>query len=110
MMDDDFITNLDILDVGADGLDDAGRVAATNVKIPGLTLLLPDRDDIDRNTARRPDIVEIDAGRHDGDQYLVGLEARYRDRLDLKRATRVSETILPDDLGKHPFRHLAEGR
>jgi hypothetical protein len=110
MMDNDLIPDFDTFDLGAYGVDDARRVATAYMKIPRLTLSLADGDDIYRDAARGPNVVEIDAGRHDGDQHLVGQKFGYRHHLDLESASRVAETILPDHLSPHLSRHLAEWR
>lgn len=62
------------------------------IEVPGLALPLSDSNHIGGDTARRPDIVELHASRHDADQHLVGLEVGHRHLLDLEGATLVARS------------------
>ena len=54
---DDLVADLDVGDVGADGVDDAGGVAAADVEallVAGVARLLVHADDVDRHAEARP--------------------------------------------------------
>jgi len=109
-VDDDLVADPRVLDVAADGPDDAGAVAAAGVEVLGLARLLALADHVERRAQRRPDVVVVDPRRHHVDQHFVGAEGRRRDDLAPPRLARRAETVLPHDVRVHARRHVADGR
>ena len=70
-VDDDVVADLDVRDVLADRPHDAARVAAADVEVLGLALLLARLDDVDRDAHRRPHVVVVDARGHHVDEHVV---------------------------------------
>ena len=109
-MDHHLVAGPDVRDLRANRLDDAGAVAAAGMEIFRLALAHPLLDDVDRVTERRPDIVVVDARRHDIDEHLVGLERRNRNDLMLPGVLRFAEPVLAHEEGMHRLGHFAERR
>ena len=61
----------------------------------------------DRLAERRPDVVEVHAGRHHPDDHLKGVRLRNLDLLKADRINRLAEAILPDHPRRHRVRELA---
>ena len=109
-VDHDLIADFHVLDVLADLVDDARGIRAADVEVFLLARLLPGLDDIDRDAEGGPDVVVIDARRHDVDQHLVVLDRGDVDDLLLERRRRLTEPTLADQPRVHLRRHLAERR
>src|ERR1700730_1963024 len=107
-MDDDLGADLETGDAVAERPDDAGGVAAPDVEILGLSRPLALGDDVDRDAARRPDVVEVDARGHHGDQHLTRPWSGGVDLLDLEGIPRVAKAILADHLCNHARRNLTD--
>ena len=95
-VDDDLVAGLPARDALADLPDDAGGVRAADVVV-----LLAVAEDGDRLAERRPDVVEVDPGRHDADDHLEGAGLGYRHLLELEGLQRLPEALLADDPGGH---------
>jgi hypothetical protein len=59
-VDDDTVTHLDVGDASADGVDDAGGVAAADVEAGSVALLFAGLDDVDGDAEGGPDVVVVD--------------------------------------------------
>ena len=108
--DDDLVTDRDVVDLIADAPDDARAVAATGVEVLRLALALAVGDDVDRGAERGPDVVVVDAGRHDVDQHVLRADLGGRDDLALPGVARFAEAVLADQEGVHLFGHVTERR
>ena len=109
-VDDHFVTDLKVGHGRADLVDDAGRVAAADVKVLRLALLLTHLDDVHRHAERGPDIVVVDPGGHDVEQHLMGCNGRDRHDLLLEAVLGLSEAVLAHQPGMHVLGHDAERR
>src|SRR5438128_251481 len=67
----DRIADLYTGDVGTNGVDDPARVGAHDVEVGRLVPSSLRLRDVDRDPARGPHVVEVDAGGHDGDQHVA---------------------------------------
>ena len=110
-MNHDSVADLDVVHVMPGRIDDSRGVAAADMKIGMIVLgFLARADHVDWRAERRPHVVEIDAGRHDVDEHLVGADFRDGDFLDLERMHRVAEAVGADHLRIHLLRHVPDRR
>src|SRR5439155_845008 len=107
-VDDHVVANTDAVDVLADRIDDAGSVAAPDVKVVRLAELGVGPGDVHRYAPSRPHVVVVDPCCHDQDQRIGGSKARDLDLLDLERVLRLAVALRSNDLSEHPGRHLAQ--
>ena len=63
----DFVTDSDACDFVTDGVHHSGRIAPSDVEVVRVAALLTSRDDIYRDAAGCPHIVEVDTGCHYAD-------------------------------------------
>ena len=85
-------------------------VGADDVEVRRLAPARLGLRDVDRDPARRPDVVEVHAGGHDHHERVVRPELGDVDHLVLDRGLRLAEALGPNQLRVHPRRHLADGR
>jgi hypothetical protein len=109
-VDDDPVPRADVRHAFADRVDDARRVRTDDVEIgrfapPRLRL-----GDVDGHAASGPDVVEVDARRHDHHERLVGTDRGDVDHLVADRVLGVAVPVGPDQLRVHTGRHLADRR
>ena len=93
-MDDDFVAGLDVRHGVADGLDDSGGIASTEVEallIAGFAYLPVHANDVDRDAEGSPYVVVVDSGRHDVHKHVVRAEHWDRDDLALEGIDRLTE-------------------
>ena len=109
-MDHHLVADLEVGDILADLVDNAAGVAAADVKILRLASLVAGRDDIDRHAQPGPDVVVVDARRHDVDQRLVVSRFGHVDHLHLPGLGRLAEAIGAHRPGVHLRRHIAQRR
>ena len=95
-VDHDLVAGLPARDALADLPDDAGGVRAADVVV-----LLAVAEDGDGLAERRPDVVEVDPGRHDADDHLERAGLGHRHLLELEGVQRLPEALLADDPGGH---------
>jgi hypothetical protein len=112
---DDLVADLDVGDVLADLVDDAGGVAAADVEglaaeVAAGVPLVAGADDIDRDAEAGPDVVVVDPGRHDVDEHLVVGDVGDVDDLLLEGLHRRAEPLRADQPGVHLLGDLSEGR
>ena len=110
MVDHDLVADLDVGDVLAGGVDDAGEVAPADVEVVGLTGLLMGGDLVHGVAPGRPDVVVVDARRHDGDEDFVGADGGHVDHLGGEGGLGRAVAALADDLGVHLPGYPADGR
>jgi len=109
-MGDDLVADRDVRHLGAGGIDDPGCIAAADVEVLGRARLLADRDDVDRDAARGPDVVVVDPGGHDCHEHLVRPDRRDRNLFQAKGVCRLSEPVLPHYHRQHPLRDFSRRR
>jgi hypothetical protein len=110
VVNDDFVADGHVVYRVAQPVHDARHVTSADMEVIGLAHFLADANDVDGDAAGGPDVVVVDAGRHDGDQHLMWLELRHFDFFDLKGASRIAKAILAHDLGEHLLWNLADWR
>ena len=104
-VDDDLVAGLPAGDALADLPDDPGGVGAADVvAVLGVVAVAEDRD---RLAERRPDVVEVDAGRHHPDDHLEGARLGDLDLLELEGVGRLALALLADHPGRHRLRQRA---
>ena len=108
-MDDDLVAHGDALDALADGVDDSRRIAAAEMEVVRVAAALALRDHVDGCSPGGPDVVEVDARGHHGDEHLAGAGSGRVDLLDLEGGARITEAVLAHELGEHAGRNLADG-
>jgi hypothetical protein len=106
----DVVADLDVGHVAADRVDDAARVGTDDVEVGRLTPSRLRLRDVDRDTARGPDVVEVDACGHRGHEDVVRPELRDVDHLVLDRVLRLAEPLGPDEHRVHLPRDLPDRR
>ena len=104
-VDDDLVTDLPALHLGADRPDDARGIGAGDME--GLLVHVERRD---RQAQSRPHTVIVHARRHHEDQHLVLADRVGRHDLQLHGLLRRPVTVAPDDPGVHVLRHVSERR
>ena len=109
-MHDHFVAHLDVGDVLAHCVDNAGRIATANVEILGLAGLVASADHIDGNTHSRPDVVVVDYCRHHVNEDLVVGNRRRIHYFLLERCCRLAKALGANQPGVHLFRNFAQGR
>ena len=98
-VDDDLVAGLPAGDSLADLPDDPRRVGAADVvAVLGVVAVAEDRD---RLAQRRPDVVEVDAGRHHADDHLEGPWLGNLDLLELEGVVWLALALLADHPGRH---------
>ena len=107
-MNHDLIANLHVCNVFAYGVNNAGSVGPSDVKVLRLAAALSRFDDVDGGTKSGPHVVVIHAGCHDIDEGVVGPDFGYRDDFCLEGVLGVSEPILADDLCVHLRGYVAQ--
>ncbi len=105
---DDFVPFPGPRDVLADLVDDARRVAPADVEVFLLAGLLARRDDVNRHSERRPDIVVVDSRRHHVDEHFVVGDLRCFHDFELEALCRWAETLFSHGERVHPGRDMAE--
>jgi hypothetical protein len=98
-VDDDLVARLPLGHTGADGPDHTRGVGAADV-VPPLRVVAV-VEDRDRLAQRRPDVVEVDPGRHHADDHLERARLRQLDLLELERVLGLPLALRPDDPGSH---------
>jgi hypothetical protein len=114
---DDFVADLDVRDVLAHGIHDAGGVTAADVEgrliaavVAAGMRLVAGADDVDGDAQAGPHVVVVDARGHDVDEHLVVGDRRHVDDLLLERLLRRAEPLGADQPGVHLLGDLAQGR
>ena len=98
-MDHDLVAGLPAGDALADLPDDPRGVGAADVvAVLGVVAVAEDRD---RLAQRRPDVVEVDAGRHHPDDHLEGAGLGNLDLLELESVVGLALALLADHPGCH---------
>ena len=105
-VDDDLVADLPALHLGADRIDDAGRVGAGDV----IGVLVHVRDGRDRHAERGPHAVVVDARRHHEDEHVVAVELPGRQHLDLHGLVGRAVALGADRPRVHLGGHVAERR
>jgi hypothetical protein len=105
-----FVTDLDVGNVLADGVNDAGSIAATDVEVLGFATLVASGDDVHRDTQCRPDVVVVDSRCHDIHQHFVIGDRRGIDDFLLKRLGWLAKALRTDQPGIHFLRNFAQRR
>ena len=101
-VDHDLVAGLPAGDALADLPDDPGGVGAADVvAVLGVVAVAEDRD---RLAERRPDVVEVDAGRHHADDHLEGAGLGNLDLLELEGVVGLALALLADHPGRHRLR------
>ncbi len=108
VMDDHLIADGNVLNGIPNRVHNPRHVTATNMKVIRLAHLLAHADHINRGTASRPNIIVVDASRHDADQYLIGFDFRDVNLLHLKRRARITKTFLAYYLRQHLLRNFTD--
>src|SRR5579885_2527088 len=105
------VSDLDVGDILANGINDSGGVASSDMEI-GIVVagFLACRYDVDWRTERGPYVVVVDSGGHHEDQDLVRLQFRHGDPLDPERAFGVPETVSANQLTVHVPGHMTDRR
>ncbi len=109
-VDDDLVADLHVGDVLADLVDDARGIAAADVEILRLAGLVARLDDVDRDAERGPDVIVVDAGRHDVDEALVVRDVGDLDHFLLERLHGLTEPLPADQPGVHLLWNFTERR
>ena len=104
-MDDDLVADLPALHLGADRVDNAGRIRSGDVVGQFVNV-----EDGDRCAEAGPDAVIVDAGRHHENEHLVTVDLPGRYDLDLHRLLGRAVPLAADRPGIHVLRHMAERR
>ena len=107
---DDAVAHLDVRDLVAHRVHDAARIRADDVEVGGLTPPRLRLRDVDRDPARRPDVVEVDAGGHHQHERIVRPELGHVDDLVLDRLLGLAVAVGTHQLRVHLRRHLADRR
>ncbi len=105
---DDAVADLDVRDLCADRVDDAGRIAAADVEFCRLAPAGLCLRDVDGDAARSPYVVEVHPGRHDHHERVVWTDLWDVDDLVLKRILRIAVALRPDGLSVHLLWHLTD--
>ncbi len=109
-MHDDFVADVPVPDVGTGLIDDARRVGAADVEVFRFAGPVANANDVDGRTEAGPDIVVVDACRHDVHEHVVRADFRHVDDLRLERLAGLPEAGLADELRVHPRRDVPERR
>jgi hypothetical protein len=104
-VDDDLVTDLPALHLGADRPDDARGIGAGDVE--GLLVHVERRD---RQAESRPHAVVVDSGGHHEDQHLVLADRMGRYDFELHRLFGRAVAVTANHPGIHVLRHMAERR
>ena len=107
-MDDDVVADLDVLHVLTDRPYDSARIAAADVKVLALALLLARLDDIDGDAHRGPHVVVVDARGHHVHEHVARTELGDGEGFFAKRVDRFAEALGADHLRQHARRNDAE--
>jgi hypothetical protein len=105
----DLIPDRDALHFTSDGIDDARRIAPANVEVVWFASLLASGDDVYRDTAGSPNVVEVDARGHYPEEDFIRTEVWNVDNLGLERRPGITEPGLSYDLGVHLGWNLTDG-
>jgi hypothetical protein len=109
-VDDHVIAGGEARDVGPDRVDDPGRVRSDDVEVGRLTPSRLGLRHVDGHPARRPHVVEVDAGGHDHHERVRRTDLGDLDHLVADRFPRLAEAVGTNQLRVHPSRHLTDGR
>ena len=104
-MDDDFVTDLPALHLGADGPDDARGIGARDVE--RLLVYVERRD---RQAEPGPHAVVIDTGGHHEHQHFVFADRMRRHDFELHGLLGRTMAVAPDHPGVHVLRHVSQRR
>jgi len=80
------------------------------MEVVDVARFLADRDYINRDTTRRPHIVEIDPSGHNPNQHIVGAEFRNSDHFRLKGGSGITESLTANNLCVHLVWYLTHRR
>ena len=104
-VDDDLVTDLPALHLGADRPDDARGIGARDVE-----RLLVDVERRDRQAETGPDAVVVHARRHHENEHLVLADRVRGHHFELHGLLGRTVAVAPDDPGVHVLRHMPERR
>ena len=104
-VDDDFVSDLPALHLGADRPDDSRGVRARDVE-----RLLVHVERRDRQAEARPDAVVVHAGCHHEDEHLILADRVRRHDFELHGLFGRPMAVAPDDPGVHVLGHMPERR
>jgi hypothetical protein len=105
---DDVVTDLDVLDVLASGPHDAARVGASDVKRLLLALLHAGLDHVDGNAHRGPHVVVVHPGGHHVDEDVTWAERGNLHGFLFERIDRLAESLGANQLRQHAAGNHAE--
>src|SRR5581483_4735076 len=105
------VSDLDVGDILADGINDSGGVASSDMKI-GIVVagFLARRYDVDRRAESGPYVVVVDSGGHHENQNLVRFQFGHGDLLDFECAFGVPEAVSANQLTIHVPGHMTDRR
>ena len=106
----DAVADLDVRDLIADRPHDAARVRTHDVEVGGLAPPRLRLRDVDRDAARRPDVVEVHPCRHHQHQGVVRPQLGNVDDLVLDGLLGIAVAVGTHQLRVHLRRHLTQRR